>query len=94
VIRKNISYNFFLSVVVFEINAKIRNSYLCIKVKGAFFRPSLSFLAEAQPRHFLAEVHIKFFRRPDELQNKRYYWKNSNLFCIYLFQIDTFINTY
>jgi hypothetical protein len=36
------------------------------------FRSSLSFLAEAQPRlqegddkrHFFAEVHIKFFRRP------------------------------
>jgi hypothetical protein len=39
------------------------------------FRSSLSFPAEAQPRlqisedkrHFLAEVHIKCFRRPHEL---------------------------
>jgi hypothetical protein len=53
------------------------------------FRPSLSFLTEAQPRletsedkrHFLAEVRIKFFRRP-----------HANLFCIYLFEIDKFIN--
>jgi type IV secretory pathway VirD2 relaxase len=42
------------------------------------FRPSLGFLAEAQPRldnredkkHFLGEVHITFFRRPYELQSK------------------------
>jgi hypothetical protein len=40
-----------------------------------------SFLAEAQPRletgddkrHFLAEVQIRFFRRPHELQSKRYH---------------------
>jgi hypothetical protein len=46
--------------------------------------PSLSFLAEAQPRlktgkdkrHFFAEVHIKFFRRPHELQSKTHHWKN------------------
>jgi hypothetical protein len=48
------------------------------------FRPSLGFLAEAQPRldnredkkHFLGEVHITFFRRPYELQSKRHHWKN------------------
>jgi hypothetical protein len=48
------------------------------------FCPSLSFLAEAQPRletgeekrYFLAEVNIKFFRRPHELQDKRQHWKN------------------
>jgi hypothetical protein len=42
------------------------------------FRPRLSFLAEAQPRletgedkrQFLAEVYIKFFRRPHELTTK------------------------
>jgi hypothetical protein len=39
--------------------------------KVLLFRPSLSFLTEAQPRHFLAEVRIKFFRRPHELQSKR-----------------------
>jgi hypothetical protein len=26
----------------------------------------------------LAEVHIKFFRRPHELQSKRHHWKNYN----------------
>jgi hypothetical protein len=67
-------------------------------------QPSLSFLAEAQPRlktgedkeHFLAEVHIKFFKRPHELQSKNFIGKITNFFCIYsyLFQIDTFINTY
>jgi hypothetical protein len=39
------------------------------------FRPSLGFLSEVQPRlktvedkrHFLAEVHIKFFRQAHEL---------------------------
>jgi hypothetical protein len=43
------------------------------------FCPSLSFLAEAQPRlqtgedkrHFLAEVHIKFFRGPHEVGTKQ-----------------------
>jgi hypothetical protein len=51
------------------------------------FRPSLSFLAEAQPRletsedkrHFLADVHINFFRRPHEPQSKRHHWKNYKL---------------
>jgi hypothetical protein len=54
------------------------------------FRPSLSFLAEAQPRltdedkkHFLAEVHIKFSRRPNELQSKKHHWKNYK-FILYL----------
>jgi hypothetical protein len=36
------------------------NSYLCIKPKNC---PCLTLLAEAQPRHFLAE-HIIFFRQP------------------------------
>jgi hypothetical protein len=44
------------------------------------FGPSLSFLAEAQPRlenrRFLAEVHIKFFRRLHELQCRRHHLKN------------------
>jgi hypothetical protein len=51
------------------------------------FRPSLGFLVEAQPRrdkrHFLPEVHITFFRRPHELQNKRHHWKNYK-FILYL----------
>jgi hypothetical protein len=50
------------------------------------FRPSLSFLAEAQPRHFLPEVHIKNFC---ELIGKI-----TNLFCTYLFQMAEFINAY
>jgi hypothetical protein len=45
-------------------------------------------------RHFLAEVHIKVFRRPHELQNKDIIGKITNLFCIYLFQIDKFIDTH
>jgi hypothetical protein len=56
------------------------------------FRPSLGFLVEARrdfktgedKRHFLAEVHIKFFRRPHELQNKRHH-----LFCIYFLTYPT-----
>jgi hypothetical protein len=66
------------------------------------FRLSLGFLVKAQPRlensrgekTLLAEVHIKFFRRPHKLQNKDIIGKITNLFCIYFFQIDTFINTY
>jgi hypothetical protein len=45
-------------------------------------------------RHFLAEVHIKFFRLQHELQSKKHHWQIINLFCIYLFQIDKFINIY
>jgi hypothetical protein len=67
--------------------------------KVHLFRPCLSFLAEAQPRlenrrgqrHFLAEVHIKFFRRTHELQNKDIIGQITNLFCIYLFQICRYI---
>jgi hypothetical protein len=50
--------------------------------KVHLFPPSLSFLAEAQPR----------------LENSNYKAKDigkiTNLFCTYLFQIDKFINTY
>jgi hypothetical protein len=70
----------------------------------------LGFLVEAQrdlktgedKRHFLAEVHIKFFRRPHELQSKRHDSKNYK-FILYLFfsnillhldYTDTFINMY
>jgi hypothetical protein len=59
--------------------------------KVHLFRSSLSFLAEAQPRlktgddkrHFLAEMFIKFFKRPHELQSKRHHWKNYK-FILYL----------
>jgi hypothetical protein len=65
------------------------------------FHLSLSFLAEPQPRleisehkrYFLAEVHIKFFRRPHELQSKKHHCKNYK-FILYLpFQIlvDSFL---
>jgi hypothetical protein len=65
--------------------------------KVDLFLPSLSFLAEAQPRlenrrgqkALKAQVHIKFFRRLHKLQSKRHHWKN----CIYHFQIDKFIST-
>jgi hypothetical protein len=67
-----------------------------------FFCPSVSFLAEAQPRlktgenkgHFLTKVHIKFFRRPHNYKARNIIGRITNLFCIYLFQIDTFINIY
>jgi hypothetical protein len=62
------------------------------------FRPSLGFLAEAQPRikrHFLAEVYINFFRHPHELQSKKTSLKNLQIyFILYFFRIDKFINTY
>jgi hypothetical protein len=85
----------------------VDNSYLCTKAKKCIFSSESDFFgreaAEAQPRlenrrgqrHFLAEVHIKFFRRLHELQNKRHTYvigKITNLFCVYLFQIDKFIN--
>jgi hypothetical protein len=67
--------------------------------KVHLFRPSLSFLAEAQQRlenrrGQKAEVRIKFFRRPQKLQTKDIIAKITNLFCIYLFQADTFINNF
>jgi hypothetical protein len=64
--------------------------------KAHLFRSS--FLAEEQPRlenrRRRAELHITFFRRPHELQNKDIIGKITNLFCIYFFQLDKFINTY
>jgi hypothetical protein len=76
----------------------ILNSYLCIKV--IFFvrvwvfcpRRNRGSKTGKDKRHFLAEVHINFFRRPHELQS-RHFGKITNLFCIYLFEIDKFINT-
>jgi hypothetical protein len=55
--------------------------------KVHLFRPSLSFLAEAQQRlenrrGQKAEVRIKFFRRPQKLQTKDIIAKITNLFCI------------
>jgi hypothetical protein len=56
------------------------------------FRPSLNFLAEAQPRletgedkrYFLAEIHIKFFRRPHNLKQK------TSLEKIQIYFVSTF----
>jgi hypothetical protein len=64
------------------------------------FRPSLSFLDEAQPRlenrrgqkAILAEVHIKFLGDLTNYKAKDITGKIANLFCI-CFQIDKFINT-
>jgi hypothetical protein len=62
------------------------------------FRPSLRFLAEAQPRLKTGEDkrHFTFFRRPHDYNYKAkdIIGKITNLFCIYLFQIDIFINTH
>jgi hypothetical protein len=48
------------------------------------FRPRLSFLVEAQPRQ-KALFGREFFKRPHELQSKRFRWKITNLFCISTF---------
>jgi hypothetical protein len=53
------------------------------------FRPSLSFLAEAQPRlktsedkrHFLAEVHIEFFKL---LNKTRFFFIYNTITYIYI----------
>jgi hypothetical protein len=69
------------------------------------FRPSLSFLAEARrgvktaedERHFLAEVHITFFRRPHELQSKRQTsLEKLQIYFVSTFSkyVDKFIKTY
>jgi hypothetical protein len=47
--------------------------------------------------HFLAEVHIEFFRRPQELQSKRQYWRYIlQIYFVSTFfkYVDKFINTY
>jgi hypothetical protein len=58
------------------------------------FRPSLGFLAEAQKqartkRHILA-LHFLGI----STKQKNIIAKITNLFCIYFFQIDKFINKY
>jgi hypothetical protein len=66
------------------------------------FRPSLSFLAEAQPRldnrreqkAFFAEVHIKFFGVRTNYKAKDIIGKITNLFYIHIFQIDKYIYSY
>jgi hypothetical protein len=68
--------------------------------KGHLFRPSLSFLAKAQPRlenrrgqkALLAEVHIIFFIINYKIKDT--IGKITNLFRINLFQIDKFNSTY
>jgi hypothetical protein len=68
--------------------------------KVHLFRSSLGFLAEAQSRHensrgrrhFLA--HMKFLGDRTNDKTKDIIGKITNLFCIYLFQIDKFINKY
>jgi hypothetical protein len=70
----------------------LKNSYLCIKVKKSIFfvrvrvfgpRRSRDLKTGEDKRPFLVEVHIKFFRRSHELQNKRHHWKNYK-FILYL----------
>jgi hypothetical protein len=60
------------------------------------FRPSLSFLAEAQPRTgtFWQRCTINFLGDCMNYKAKDIVGKITNLFCIYFFQIDKFINTY
>jgi hypothetical protein len=70
------------------------------------FRPSLSFLAEAQPKlensrgqkTLFAEVHIKFLSDRTNYNAKDIVGKMTNLFCILILfsnmYINTFINTY
>jgi hypothetical protein len=59
-----------------------------------FFRPSLSFLAEAQPRLLTGEVTLHFLHDRTNYKAKDIIGKITNLLCIYLFQIDKFINMY
>jgi hypothetical protein len=54
------------------------------------FRPSLGFLTEARPRH----IKLNFLGDCTNYKAKEIIGKITNLFCIYVFQIDTFINRY
>jgi hypothetical protein len=75
----------------------IFNKYVVICVFLGEAQPRLGLKTGEDKRHFLAQVHIKFFRRPFELQSKKHHWKNYKFIlyvCMYLFQIKKIINTY
>jgi hypothetical protein len=58
------------------------------------FSPSLSFLAEAQPRLENSQGQKVLLGDRTKYKAKDIIKKMTNLFCIYLFQIDKFINAY
>jgi hypothetical protein len=65
--------------------------------KVHLFRPSLGFLTEAQPRLKVARTKgtfctLNFLGDRTDYKAKDIIGKITNLFCIYLFQIDKFIN--
>jgi hypothetical protein len=57
-------------------------------------RPSRGLKTGEDKRHFFAEVHIKFLQERTNYKAKDMIGKITNIFCIYFFQIDKFINTY
>jgi hypothetical protein len=58
------------------------------------FSPSLSFLAEAQPRLETRQGQKVLLGDRTKYKAKDIIEKMTNLFCIYLFQIDELINAY
>jgi hypothetical protein len=65
--------------------------------KVRLFRPSLNFLAETQPRVETGQkalLPLHFLGDRTNYKAKEIIGKITNLLYIYLFQIDTIINTY
>jgi hypothetical protein len=79
------------------------NSYFCIKAKSAFFRVSPEFAGRGAAEVW-QQARIKgtvwqrcilnFLNYRTNYKAKDIIGKITNLFCIYLFQIDKFINTF
>jgi hypothetical protein len=63
---------------------------LCIKAKKCIFFVRLK--TGEDKRYFLAKMHVKFFKRPHELQPKDIFGKITNLFCIYFFYSTYFLS--
>jgi hypothetical protein len=70
---------------------------VCQGQKAHLFRPSLSFLVEAQPRLENRRGQKAFFSKGAQLQSKRHHWKNykfilylpTNSFSVFFYQFAT-----
>jgi hypothetical protein len=68
-----------------------------VRVRVFWPRRSRGLKTGEDKRDILAVVHMKFFRRPQELQTKRHHWENYK-FILYLpfsnMHVEKCINTY
>jgi hypothetical protein len=68
--KKNLTNRTFFSKI-----ARPMSIYLFIYLKAWHSK-----LKNSPKAHLFAEMHIKFFKRPHELQSKRHHWKNLSTF--------------